>query len=704
MKRVTRWITLALLLVLGAQGTQAQSGYDLYQKALVKERAVGNVEEALRLYQQIVKDFGGNRALAAKAQLRLGLLYERLGRKAEAQRAFQALVNQYADQREAAAQARARLAVLSPAANNETANKVASGPTTRQVWAGPDVDPEGEVSPDGRYLSFVDWETGDLAIRELATGKKQRLTNKGSWLQSVEFALFSIVSPDSKQVAYTWFDKDGHADLRIIGSDGSAARVLYRSSELRYIQPADWSPDGKSILAFSTREDRTNQIVLIATTDGSVRSLKNLDWREPEGMCFSPDGRYIAYDFPQKEDKPERDIFLLALDGNRELTLIKHAANDLMPVWTPDGKRLIFASDRTGTLCLWAINVGEGKTQGAPEMIKSETGRGFRLMGFTRAGDYFYALAPANSDVYVSEVDWVTGKLLSPPTSITERFVGSSSNPAWSPDGQSLAFLSRRHPTLRVDSLVLVIRSVRTGEGREFSLALKSCQTPRWSPDGRFISVIGEDRKSRQGIYRIDAQTGEITPLSQTEPEIYIGLAVWSSDGKTIYYSINDNNTKSRRLLARELETGQERELYRGTVFFALSPDGKQVASIERNQSARSTSLMVIPVTGGVARELLTIKDPESIINNALAWTSDGRHLLFVKLRSNEQQNEVWRLPVSGGESQKTALAMKGLRNIHVHPDGRRIAFVAGEPKAEVWVTENFLPATPVRKTSVTKR
>ena len=90
MKRVTLFITMVLLLAFGAESTSAQSGYDLYQKALVKERAVGNVEEALRLYQQIVKEFSSNHALAAKAQLRLGLLYERLRRKAEAQRAFQA--------------------------------------------------------------------------------------------------------------------------------------------------------------------------------------------------------------------------------------------------------------------------------------------------------------------------------------------------------------------------------------------------------------------------------------------------------------------------------------------------------------------------------------------------------------------------------------------------------------------------------------
>src|SRR5437899_3360049 len=98
MKKFLMLATAVLLFALGAETALAQSGYDLFQKALVKERAVGDVEEALRLYQRIVSEFGSNHALAAKAQYRMALLYERLGRKAEAQRYYQAVVNNYSDQ------------------------------------------------------------------------------------------------------------------------------------------------------------------------------------------------------------------------------------------------------------------------------------------------------------------------------------------------------------------------------------------------------------------------------------------------------------------------------------------------------------------------------------------------------------------------------------------------------------------------------
>src|SRR5438067_5912775 len=136
MKKILILAIVVLLFGLGAGTALAQSGYDLFQKALVKERAVGDVEEALRLYQRIVKEFGGNHALAAKAELRMGLLYDRLGRKAEAQRAYQAVVSQYSDQTNEARQARAKIVVaVAPRKNSATA-RTTTGLTVRQVWTG----------------------------------------------------------------------------------------------------------------------------------------------------------------------------------------------------------------------------------------------------------------------------------------------------------------------------------------------------------------------------------------------------------------------------------------------------------------------------------------------------------------------------------------------------------------------------------------
>jgi DNA-binding CsgD family transcriptional regulator len=81
------------------------------------------------------------------------------------------------------------------AAAAEASSDRAGSMVARRVWAGPKVDLFTSPSPDGRYLALVDWGTGDLALRDLATGKSRRLTNKGSWSDSSEWALYGLISP-----------------------------------------------------------------------------------------------------------------------------------------------------------------------------------------------------------------------------------------------------------------------------------------------------------------------------------------------------------------------------------------------------------------------------------------------------------------------------------------------------------------------------
>jgi tetratricopeptide repeat protein len=122
-----------------------------------------NLTEAINLYGQVVSQASEQRALAARAQFRIGVLYARLGRKVEAQRAFQTVANQYADQTDVAERARAKVpaaAKANPNARTKSA-KENTALTVRQVWAGRYVDTSTALSPDGRFLSFVDWDTGD---------------------------------------------------------------------------------------------------------------------------------------------------------------------------------------------------------------------------------------------------------------------------------------------------------------------------------------------------------------------------------------------------------------------------------------------------------------------------------------------------------------------------------------------------------------
>jgi len=426
-------------------------------------------------------------------------------------------------------------------------------------------------------------------------------------------------------------------------------------------------------------------------------------------MSISPDGRYIAYDVPDQPLSPQRDIFVLATDGSRENPLVEHPARDRQAVWTPDGRGILFLSDRTGTLDLWTVLVREGRPYGLPKLLRRNVGGGFFPIGFTRSGNYYYIEIGRLQDVYITSLDAETGQITGAPTLASERFRGANTLPEWSPDGQHLAYLSRLQRLLTVDTVgsgIIVVRSLDTGEERELSPQLNFLGDTRlrWAPDGRSFLISGEEvggQKSdrRRGLFQIDAQTGEVVPIvvspSRTQPAWRQNRwhAEWSRDGKAIFYVRDDGQGCEIRF--RNVKTGEERLIHHPASpvhlsNLALSPDGRWLAFGYGSGHYAAEAVLVIPASGGPPREVLRL-DPNVVGRQtySFAWTRDGRHLLFSK---RGMPAELWRVPVEGGEPQRLGLAMWGRGGVRVHPDGRRIAFTNMTPYGGLWVMENLLP------------
>jgi Tol biopolymer transport system component len=658
----------------------AQSGNDLFQQALSKERAEGKLEEAIGLYARVVKEFGADRALAAKALVQMGRCYERLG-KAEATSAYDRVLREYADQRVLADEARTRLAVLARPDNRP-------GTTTRQAWAVSDnVDMSGSVSPDGRSLSFTDWETGDLAVRDLESGASRRLTAKGSWAESPEHAEFSAISPDGSRIAYEWTTKDDFDDLRLIGMTGGRPRVLYHNAEVHFLQPFEWSPDGKQILATFSRLDRTNQLVLVSADTGAVRVLKTFDWRAPWKAAFSPDGRWIVYDFPPMDDAPERDLFLIAVDGSREAPLVAHRAHDSLLGWVPRSDRVLFASDRTGTTGAWTIRVENGRPRGEAELLKLNIGH-VLAMSFTRTGDYYYALSTGLRGVSVATRDPATGRLREPLAPLKGRFEEGKLAGVWCPDGAQMAYL-QQSPLVRggEGANTLAIQTLETGQVRTVPLKMSYAQRLRWLPDGRALVVQGTDLKGRRGLFRVDVST------SSFEPIVYgpISRYAASPDGKRLFY------VNGAAIVQRDLQTGEARDVQSlasltgaadpgsPNVGLALSPDGRWLAlKVNRPPDGGRPSIQIVPAAGGEPRTILTMPDVDNSTWREMTWSPDGKYVVFTKSHS-----ELWQVAAEGGPADRLAANMVYINSISIHPDGRRIAVSAGSAKYEIWVMEN---------------
>ncbi|MBI3424476.1 MAG: PD40 domain-containing protein [Acidobacteria bacterium] len=692
-------VSASIALTVFTTFAQQQNPRQLFEHARMLDESNQNLTEAIKLYGQVVKQAQEQRALAARAQLRVGLLYERLGRKAEAQRAFQAVVSQYADQADVVRQAQAKL----PKGTNAVASmnhKAATGLTVRRVPIETGMNPSA-VSPDGRYLIGENDETKDLIVQDLITGEKRRLMNKPS--NKDEWFEDAILSPEGKQIATVWgTNEDRFHELRIMGIDGSGSRLLYRKDT--YLWPGNWSPDGKYILT-EFDEEKKESMALISVADGSARLLKSVSFEKRpggiSGMYFSPDGRYIAYGYYPPNGSDQHDIAVIASDGSRDVPLVQSPADDQLLGWTPDGKGILFSSDRSGTIDAWVIPVADGKLQGSPELVKHDLGK-IWPMGITSNGAFYYGLGrrTIERDMYTATLAPETGKLVGSPVLAKTRYIGFSGGHDWSPDGRYLAYRSQlwlREGNPGVDKLIIL--NPETGEERAVQTKLRRFSPPRWFPDGK--SILVRDQAEGAGLFKIDAETGNTTLLVPEKPGSELFGPVLSRDEKEVFYQ-NKNI-----LWKRNIETGEEKELYRATTptknpaltgNIALSPDGRRFA-VKFGQS-----LIVIPVAGGDTRELLKLREHEPFTSyGTVAWTPDGRNLLFID--GGDKQPELWRIPAGGGEPQQLGQLMEGAFDLRIHPAGRRIAFSASQKKnAEVWVMENFLPATQAQKASVSRR
>jgi Tol biopolymer transport system component len=679
-----------------------QTAAEQFEKALYVEEGQGNLQKAIGLYQDIVKRFPGEREVAAKAQLHIGLCYEKLG-LGEAQKAFQEVVENYPEQSEAVKVAREKLSVLTRA--RTLLGKGREELTIRQVWTGPGVDILGAVSPDGRYLSFVDWVTGDLAVRDLTSGTNRRLTNKGTWQQSPEFALFSEWAPDSRRIVFQWYTKNEIYELRVFDILDSAARTVYQSrGKTEYVHPFSWSPDGRSILAaiyavVDSSVERMVQLTLIPVDGGPVKVLKtrsDADSSAGWGFAFSPDRKYIAYDIQQKDKTERRDIFLLSAEGNTESPLIMHPANDTVIGWTPDAEGLLFVSDRTGTQDIWFVRVAGGQPQGDPQLVKPGVGQ-MEPMGITAVGALFYGLQGGGTDVYEVVIDPQTGKIASPAKKAVLLYEGHNAYPDYSPDGKLLAYTSAQSIPTFQSRKFLGILSLETGRIRELRPDLAAFGYPRWAPNGRHISVEGSGRDGRKGIYRVDVESVDVVPIVLIDKGMEIYSHRWSKDGKAMFYSIGDRAGKTGSILVHNFEKGQNERVAgapSNAQFFDISPDGKWLALLNRDDQ-RVISIM--PVTGGEPREIFRFEQRGNFVITP-AWSADGRYIYFSKLQKPQGEGNEWdlyRVSLDKGEAQHLGLTMAQLRHYSLHPDGQRLAFSsmgANPEQSQVWVMENILP------------
>ena len=555
----------------------------------------------------------------------------------------------------------------------------------RLVLSGAEVDDKASLTPDGRFMAMTDWSSGDLALRDLATGQSRRLKVKSGGWESDDFGEFVILSPDQRQLVYVWHEGSAPGHLRVMSNQpGAKPRILVRNSEFPYTLPSAWSPDGKSVLVHLWKKDYTAQLAWVSVADGSLTVLRSLDWRgaplKAGGPRLSPDGRYIAYSALVRSGSLDSRIYLLSADGASEREIVKDPGVNEAPVWTPDGTRLLFNSNRSGRYDFWSVPVRDGMAAGAPVLVARDIGKIFPI-GLTRSGSFYYVSERGNEDIFLGNLEPAGIVRSGPSVRLTENSAGSNRGPAWSPDGNFIAF--KRRGAGNRPGYDVVVHSLSTAEEKTYvsQPLVGTSSHPAWFPDGKSLLVALSDNQNRISFHRLSLATGVFAEIAPGDPA-YLALAALSPDGRTIYIAIHDDKTNAGGVVAYDIAGAQSKTVFHTPGFvnnLAVSPDGRTLA-IARSvpqEGHWEGHLSLASADGSAVRDVYAVARDVFGGGPMLAYSKDGRSIFFAQ---GERDWQLMRIPAAGGQPELAGLTTTGLRHdLVLNPDGSRIAFGHGK-------------------------
>jgi Tol biopolymer transport system component len=676
---------------------QAQNSQQLFQKGMIQEEGEGNLAKAIDIYNSLVNDVNVDRSIRAKALLHVGICYEKLGNQ-NARRTYQKLISEYSDQEAIVAEGIEKLNGLKKPENIARDEGIVAS----QVWS-PAQDSYG-VSPDGRYLNYIDWGNISLNIKDLKKGTTRVVSKKGTWEVPMEFPDNSIWSPDGKKLAYTWYiDKD--TELHIVNMDGSGNKIIAKGQNGTAPWPVSWSRDGKYILALvqdSSKNKKSNKMVLISVNEGSVKLLKDFKNLSCGGyMDISPDNKFIVYSLQEHENSEHKDIYLLSMDGKIDRKLVGDMANDSDPIWSADGKEVFFVSNRYGTNDLWKLKVENGQSVGASEIVKVDLGSQYRLFKVTNDNSIFYGTLNLRNDIYIISMKDFKSTNSYKPLKISEMKNKRNINPIWSSDGQFLAFtrFNSRKDQVYGFKYDLTIYDSQTGNSKNIDTDIYGNIArfkPQWIRDGKELLMNGILKDNNQGgLYNFNINTGKKTPIKVEKDMTWIKMDKvekfhnYSNDGKSIYYLSKDQ----KNILKYDINTKRESTILSGTkmlLYFKLSNDNSKIAFGYWYDQHKV--LYVISTSGGTKKKIIEEKDCQCS-PNVIVWGANDKYLYYKKGEFRDLK-KLMRVSIDGGNVEEVLnfeeIFKHGkITGVNMLPNGEHLAVEVEAGKGgEIWKLE----------------
>ena len=472
------------------------------------------------------------------------------------------------------------------------------------------------------------------------------------------------ISPDGEHIAFR--SDRAPAGIYVMEATGENVRRVADHG----FHPS-WSPNGKEVVFSDAGRDlpdvRNNQasaLWIVNVESGSQRLLTRDDAMQPS---WSPGGTRVAYWYMPPSAGP-RDIATIPASGGSPIVVTKDGTTNWNPVWSPDGKFLYYASDRSGNMSFWRVAIDEktGETLSEPEAVVTPS-KFSRHLGFSRDGRrMIYVQTNNQSNIQAAQFDAKTEKMIGDPFWIT-RGDRQVAGPELSADGTRFVM---RLPRRTQDDIALVNRDGTNW--RDLTNDKFFDRYPRWSPDGKKIAFTS-DRTGHYEIWTIDADGTNLRQVT-FHGSAETSFPIWSPDGQKLICRIDLVPVILDMTRAWAEQTPQplpRPDISDRFVVWDWSPDGKKLAGFFEGRET------------GIGYFSFETNRYERIaeVNALPMWLPDSRRLVY----SHEGKAFIADI-ITKKTRELFARPPDEIRAVAVNRDNRLLYYMVASAESDIWL------------------
>jgi Tol biopolymer transport system component len=425
----------------------------------------------------------------------------------------------------------------------------------------------------------------------------------------------------------------------------------------------------------------------VAVTGGSSRRVTST--LEAHSPAWSPDGRRIGYVVENMVfasssgygNAAPSSIWTASAAGGDSAFVTDAAHLNTAPVWWPDGRSILFVSDRHGTRDVYRQTVNaQGRPRGEPDRVTS----GLNVFTFTltRDGSHMaYSTLQLRANIWMAPIS-ASGTTPSSAAHPVTTEKQSIEGIALSHDGKWLAYDSDRNGNLDIFK-VAFNGSGTAGDPVALTTDPASDFEPRWSPSDDEL-VFYSRRFGTKDLFIVRADGRNESRLTDLPGNEY--YPDWSPDGQRIAFSSQvsygwDVFVMSRGVDAAWLAPRRVNPAGTATVNVRWAPDGRSIAVVS------DFTLSLLPVDGGMLRPIVDGRALRETIT-FVAWARDPARVYF-QTRDSTGVHSFWSVPTAGGPPRRLLrLAEPGrrTRRPEFDTDGRSLFFTVVDDEANVAV------------------